>query len=247
MPSMNLITGTSSGLGKYLHEHLGGIAFDRYTQTRYKTDIIIHCAFNRSRDINSENLYQYIADNIFSTERLTKVPHKKFIYISSIDVYPQNTKKHFEDELINVNQVSTIYAFTKLISESLIQNLCQNFLILRCSTLLGKDSKENSLIKIIKEDHPSVTLSADSVFNYILHTYVLEFIKIAIEKDLQGIYNLASSENITLTQVANVLKKEVNFSTFFYTVGNINNTKAALMLPAFKKTSTEVISEFFSQ
>ena len=242
-----LITGTSSGLGKYLYANLGGIFFDRLAPKDKKADIIIHCAFNRTRNVTTHNLYQYLSDNIFLTKSLAKSPHKKFIYISSIDVYPQNTKKHSEDDVIDVNKVSTTYAFTKLLSESIIQNLCPNFLILRCATLLGKDSKENSLIKIVNENHPTLTLSADSVFNYILHKDVLAFIKLAIEKDLHGIYNLASSENITLAEVSNVLKKNVSFGTFFYTISNINNTKAALILPAFKKTSTEVISEFLSR
>ncbi len=242
-----LITGTSSGLGKYLHDHLGGASFNRGATNEEPAEIIIHCAFNRMRDVNSQNLYTYISDNIFLTKRLTKVPHKKFIYISTIDVYPQNTKKHVEEEIINLNEVSHIYGFTKLISESVIQNLCQNVLILRCSTLLGKDSKENSLIKIIKEDHPSLTLSADSVLNYISHKHVLEFIKIATEKDLQGIYNLASSENILLSQAADLLNKKVKFGDFIYNVGNINNTKATMYLPVFKKTSKEVVSEFLCQ
>lgn len=242
-----LITGTSSGLGKYLYGNLGGISFDRQTPKDHQAEIIIHCAFNRTKNVTTRNLYQYLSDNVFLTKRLAKNPHKKFIHISSIDIYPQDNKKHSEDEVINVNKVATIYAFTKLLSESIIQNLCPNFLILRCVTLLGKDSKDNSLIKIIKDNHPSLTLSATSVFNYILHKDVLAFIKLAIEKDLHGIYNLASSKNITLAQVSNVMKKNVSFGTFFYTVGNINNTKAALILPSFKKTSTEVISEFLSR
>lgn len=239
-----LITGLSSGLGKYLHDNLGGVPFNRKVIKDEETEIIIHCAFDRTRGINSQNLYQYLSDNVFLTKRLTKIPHRKFIYISSIDVYPQNNEKHFEDEVIDIDQVSNIYAFAKLASESLIQNLCPNFSILRCTTLLGKDSKENSLIKIIKENHPTLTLSADSLFNYILHKDVIEFIKLAIEKDLQGIYNLSSSENISLSEVANLLKRKVNFGNYMYNVGYIDNTKASAIFSAFKKSSKEVMAEF---
>lgn len=239
-----LITGSSSGLGKYFHDQLGGSAFYRDDTNVEETEILIHCAFNRARGINSKNLYQYLFDNVFLTKKLAKISHKKFIYISSVDVYPKNNKKHSENEVIDINQISGVYAITKVMSESLIQNLCPNFLILRCSALLGRDSRENSLIKIIKEENPTLTLSAKSVFNFILHKDVLEFVKIAIEKNLQGVYNLSSSKNITLFQIAELLGKKVSFGTYIYNVGDIDNKKVSKLLPSFKKTSREVINEF---
>lgn len=242
----SLITGTSSGLGKYLHDNLGGIAFSRDQEKIEETEIIIHCAFNRSKDVTNQNLYQYLSDNIFLTKKLAKTPHRKFIFISSIDVYSKNDSKHTEDEVINIDQVSGMYAITKLMAESLIQNLCSNFLMLRCSALLGKDSKENSLIKILKEDNPTLTLSPDSTFNYILHKDVLEFINLAIKKDLQGIYNLASSGNISLKAIADLFKKEVNYGNYIYNVGDIDNTKAVTYLPALKKTSKEIVIKFIN-
>lgn len=239
-----LITGSSSGLGKYLHDQLGGSAFYRDGTNVKETQVIIHCAFNRAKEVNSKNLYQYLLDNVFLTKKLAKIPHKKFIYISSVDVHPKNNEKHSESEVIDVDQVSGIYAITKLMSESIIQNFCPNFLILRCSMLLGRDSRENSLIKIIKEENPTLTLSAKSVFNFILHKDVLEFIKIATEKDIQGIYNIVSSNNITAREIAELLGKKVSYGNYIYNAGDIDNKKVSKLLPSFKKTSREVVNEF---
>lgn len=239
-----LITGSSSGLGKYLHDQLGGSAFNRDGKNVTETGVIIHCAFNRAREVNSKGLYEYLSDNIFLTEKLTKIPHKKFIYLSSVDVYPKDNKKHLEDEVIDVNQVSGSYAITKLMSESIIQNLCHNFLILRCSTLLGRDSRENSLIKIIKENNPTLTLSSESIFNFILHKDVLKFVKKAMEENLQGIYNVSSSKNISLFEISELLGKKVNFGNYIYNVGEIDNKKVSKLLSSFKKNSKEVINEF---
>lgn len=236
-----LITGSSSGLGKYLHDQLGGSAFNRDGTNVKETEVLIHCAFNRAKEVNSKNLYEYLSDNIFLTKKLVKIPHKKFIYISSVDVYPKDNKKHSEDEVIDVNQLSEIYAISKFMSESIVRNFSSNFLILRCSALLGRDARDNSLIKIIKETNPSLSLSSQSVFNYVLHKDVLEFIKIAIEKDLQGVYNLVSSRNISLSRIAKLFGKKVNFGEYIYSIGEIGNSKAASILPAFKKTSKEVI------
>jgi nucleoside-diphosphate-sugar epimerase len=239
-----LITGTSSGLGKYLHDHLGGVSFKRDGVNVEDAEVVIHSAFDRKREVTSENLYQYLLDNVFLTEKLVKLPHKKFIYISSVDVYPKNNTKHSENEIIDINQISSAYALTKLMAESIIQSLSPNFLILRCSALLGRDAKENSLIKMIKQENPTVTLSAESVCNFILHIDVLKFIHTAVEKNLQGIYNIVASKNITTGEIAELLEKKITFGNYVYNVGNIDNTKASQMIPALKKTSQETVKEF---
>lgn len=246
-----LITGSSSGLGKYLYDNLGGFSLNRQTtkgeREKIKKDgaeVIIHCAFNSDRD--PKNLDQYLKDNVLLTEELTHFPYKKFIFISSVDVYPKDSNKHSEDEIIDVGKVDGIYAVTKLMSEDLVKKNCSNFLILRCTALLGKDSRKNSLIKILKDNKPTLTLSGKSTFNYILHSDILNFIKLAIKKNLQGIYNVASSENITLSEANNLFKKQVNFGDYIYNVGNIDNRKIISIYPRLKKTSNEVI-EFFSK
>lgn len=239
-----VITGSSSGLGKYLLDNLGGIAFKRDRPNVEETDVLIHCAVNRTRDVTSKNLYQYLSDNVLLTKKIAQIPHKKCIFISSVDVYPKTPGPHNEEEEIHLDSMTNFYATTKLMSESIIKNMCSNYLILRCSALLGKDAKENSLTKMITEKNPTLTLAPESVFNYVLHKDVLAFIKLAVEKDVQGIYNLTSAENITLADIAKLLGKNVTFGTFQYKAGSINNTKAAKLFSNFQKTSREVISEF---
>lgn len=245
-----LISGAQSGLGKHLFEIFGGISLTRETSKakidnlKKGVDIIIHAAFNSSKSIDSNNLYSYLEDNIFLTEKLIKIPHKKFIFISSVDVYPKDEKIHTEDEAIDIDSVRGIYALTKLMSESLIKEKSSNHLILRCSSLIGKYARKNTLIKIRTEEKPILTLSPDSFLNYILHTDVSEFIKISIEKDLQGIYNLVSSENITIKEVAELLKKEVTFGNYIYNVSHIDNARASIISSAFKKSSKEVVAQF---
>lgn len=251
--SKYLITGSSSGLGKYLYEHLGGTSWTRDIRKNEErkiikkgANVIIHCAFNKARDVNSQNLYQYLSDNIFFTERLIRIPHKKFIYISSVDVYPKDGKKHREEEVISIKDVSGIYGIVKLMSESLVREYCPNFSILRCASFLGKDARGNSIMKIIKEDHSSITLDERSTFNVLLHEDVCKFITLAVQRNLQGVYNIASAENITLKEVVQMFKKDVRFGTFVYDAGNIDNTKAATRLPAFNKTSKEILDDVTS-
>lgn len=249
-PQKFFITGHKSGLGRYLYEQFGGFGFDVGTPIKNfekieksGVDVIIHCAFNNGRDITSDKLYNYISTNIFLIQRLSKIPHKKFIFISSIDVYPKNSTVHTEKENIPLDSVSNLYAITKLMAESIVTNS----LILRCGALLGVYARQNSLIKIIDEKKPITTLSAKSEFNYVLHSQLGEFIKVAIEKDLKGVYNFASSSNMTLKKVAKLFNKEVKFGTFEYKAGKISNKKIRSVFPALEKTSSEIIGEFIKQ
>ena len=209
MPRKILVTGNKSGLGRYLYENLGGLGFDRdnfnrcIKEIRQKgSDVIIHCAFNPAKDIDTKLLYSYLYDNVLLTRELVSLLHKKFIFISTVEVYPKKNVIHTEKEGINVSLVGDLYAFTKLMSEVIIMNNCPNYLILRPSAFLGRYSRKNSLIKILDEESCSLTLTSNSRFNYVLHSDMLNFIQFAIKDDLKGIYNIASSKNISLSEVA---------------------------------------------
>lgn len=248
-----LVSGSKSGLGKYLFERMAGISWDRSISDKVKNelkdngvDIIIHCAFNPRSSVDLASLYGYLSDNVLLTEELLNIPHEKFIFISSADVYPKDKKNHRENEVIDINAVGGIYGVTKLMSEVQVIKRSHNFLILRCTAMLGKYSRKNSLIKII-EDTRELTLSGRSTFNYVLHSDIFDFIKYVIKKDIRGIYNIATSKNITFLEVANILRKEIKFGSYIYNVGEVDNSKISGVFPAFKKTSKEVILQFIKE
>ena len=86
-----LITGTTSGLGKYLYENIpNSISLNRKdTFIDNNFDVIIHNAFSpqgaNKNDI--KDYYKYINDNILLTKKLVDIKPKKFIFISTGDVY----------------------------------------------------------------------------------------------------------------------------------------------------------------
>lgn len=249
-----LITGIGSGFGRYLHEDLKGIGLNRdnfASIQNKKFDVIIHSAFNTSNQHQGPNLTTYINDNIFLTKSLIEIPCKKFIYISSIDIYPKKLSILHENLEIDIDKVKGIYAISKLISEAFIQRYMPNHLILRLSALLGKYSRPNSLIKIIKNKEFKLNLSAESIFNYILYEDVLSFIKYAIKQDLRGIFNFASVSNISLDKSAQLIKgklgpRNVSFGDFFYKCGNIDISKISKVPSFIPKSSETVIMEFIA-
>lgn len=248
-----LTTGTSSGLGKYIYENLGGIGLTRTTSSEEiekvrndGIDTIIHCASNSGRGIDSEHIYHYIEDNVFLTKKLVSFPHKKFIFLSSVDIYPKGTMYHSEDEIIDIDSVKGIYGISKIISESIVKTHCKNYVILRCSSLIGKYSRKNSLIRIIENRSCTLTISSNSIYNCVLYTDLLDFITFSIDHDIKGIYNTVSSENVVVSEIVEILKKKAKFGTYFYNVGNIDNSKISTIFPSFKKTSREIVTQLIS-
>ncbi len=245
------ISGIHSGFGKFLHEELGGEGFGRgdgeQVISRWRNEnaeVIIHCAFNPARNVSSGNLGVYLNDNVELTRNLCAIPHRKFIYISSVDVYGAGPELHREDELIFPDRLKSIYAMTKLMAESIVRERCPNHLILRCSALLGRYARRSNFKILMEDPKPVLTLTENSVFNYVLQKDLAEFIRFAVERDLTGIYNIVSSENTTIGEVARQLKKDVRFGDYFYDTGRISNEKAAGVFPLFAKTSLAVVAEF---
>lgn len=252
MKNPNILTvGTTSGIGQYIHRELDGCAITRATpreeieELRERgVDVIIHCARNKDKFVSSENLYQYTKDNVFLTRQLIEIPHKKFIYFSSVEVYPKNSREHFENEIIDVDSLNTVYSLTKLMSEAIILDNCKNLLLIRAAVLLGREMRKNSFRQILEEKKCALTLSPESVFNYVLYSDILEFIKHSIKYDLCGIYNASCSENISLSDASKIMCAEPNFGTYIYDVGTINNTKIAELIPHFRRSSKENIELF---
>lgn len=249
-----LITGVESGLGKQCLHSFNGIGFSRKTRwNEIQTpalekpyDAIIHAAFNTQPPGDNSNLYTYLNDTILLTQKLKQIPHKKFIFISSVDVYPKLTDRmHSEDENINIQEVKNIYGVFKLISESIIKNETENNLILRPTVLLGPFAKKNSLIRMLSEKNISLTLAGDSTFNYVLHDDLCRFIEYAIAKDLKGIYNLAVSSNISLAMIAKIFNTSVTFGSYTYTTGHIMNSKVTSIFSDLDRSSLDSVYRFY--
>jgi hypothetical protein len=64
---------------------------------------------------------------------------------------------------------------------------------------------------------------------------------------LRGIYNIASLDNIALSQIANMCGSTVEFGKYKYDAGNISNKKVISVFPEFNKSSKDVVEQFLRQ
>jgi len=253
-PRKILVSGTSSGLGRYLAEAFDAtvcisretpLSFDLHADACSPYDMIIHCAANSQRDVPLNELGAYLNDNVILTEQLTQIPHKTFVYLSTISVYtPEESRVCTEDDELVLGEMSNLYTTTKLMSEALVRSACERHLILRPTSLLGVNSRPSSIIKILSGEPCSLTLAGDSAFNCILHSDVYEFIEKAVEGGAIGIFNLASQSKVRLNEIVGSDNKQVKFGSYHYKIGTIDNRKAAAIHEPFDEPSSVVIERF---
>lgn len=253
-PQSVLVTGASSGFGRYLLEALNGIPFKRgddlgaLARDSGYFDAIIHCAVNTRSVTDGEALFEYLDDNVLLTERLTNLPHHRFVYISTVDVYPANTDTCREDQEIDLGQVHGAYAITKLLSEAIVRARANGWLILRPTAMLGQHIRKNSLVRMLEYGSCELTLSGDSEFNYVLHEDVAAFVTHCLRNGRGGIFNVASAGNIRLRDLARDFALGlVRFGSHVYKTGNIDQSKVSAEYPAFTKTSRQVVEQFIQR
>ena len=182
-----LITGTNGSLGAFLvNKYENPICITRENPITDDiisngVDTIIHCAFNTNWKELQAVSKECFEDNIDLTYSLVKIPHKRFIYISSIQVAPHSL---------------TPYAIFKKIAEDIIRDNCDNHLILRVSCFLPQPKKQSSFFKIINGEN--ITLTEDSVNDVIYCDSIYD----SIESDLSGVKYLVSRKTITTKETA---------------------------------------------
>lgn len=230
-----VLTGTSSGLGKYFHlqypdswvvktktfEH----DIDNISKACTDIDLVVHCAFDSSYRV--DDYADYLRTNVIYTERLIdSLKPRKFIYMSSVNVYLSK---------------DTNYKLTKLISENLVRDKTEDNLILRCSAISGPTMRDNSAVRIFKYNNPELRLSAESSFNYILQKDIFDFVEKGAQEDIRGTYDFASSTYINLKEVCDRYDKRAAFGEVVYTTPVVSNEAIKGVFPQANRTSEEVL------
>jgi nucleoside-diphosphate-sugar epimerase len=166
--------------------------------------MIIHCAYNSKQlslgtQMSFVEHQLYLDDNVCLTERLAQVKTKLFVYISSIDVF----------------NPCTPYAVCKRMAERVVIEQAANWIILRCGSLLWEGTRHNTFNRLYKDPQPSVSLTANSELNFVLYSDIYEIVS---NNPPPGIYNLVSTENIMVSDIASMfLKNEtVTYGDHYY-------------------------------
>lgn len=247
-----VITGSGRGLGRFLLKKLGGTECDPRTGKNINSKtpkIIIHCGYKFP---SVSSAAEAISDLELAKKTTISLLHMKnivkFIFISSVDVYPRNRRIHWrEDVKIDSRDVLGPHGFLKLALEEIVLENSQNSLILRPSMMLGNSISANSITKIISGENIKLSLTKDSTFNLISHHSIADFIKTAITLDLSGTFNLSSSNNISLEKIAETAgNSKITFGNNSYKTPSLNNRKVVKYCKTFSKSSENILLSYIN-
>lgn len=243
-----LISGTKSGIGKFLsHELPKAERFDRKAPiSKYKKkdyDIIIHCAYDGDLLNGHKNLFNQSISNIKLVEDLCDIECKIFIFFSSVDVYPLNFDGNLSNFKLGFGNYHTRHAFFKMIGESIVLSKIKNYLILRPTLMVGKDARLSTVTNIICGKKGPYSLTKTSRFNIITHDQIFFCIQAALRRNKTGIINLFSDLEFSLEELAKQVKNEnISWGKFEYKTPKIKEINPIQLFGGRNNTIQELIS-----
>ena len=194
--------------------------------------ILIHLAAVSTDSESRQSPLNAIDTNIYGTQKLIEmckqVKIKKFLYASSEWVYPETTEvvAQFESETLSTNNLNSLYAISKLVSEDLIRVTSEDldYSILRFGIVYGPrilpgSSLESLVLQVLKNNKIEIG-NKKSARNFIYIDDLIDGIihSIFYSKPKET-YNVSGDESISLEQIINLTSEKLNKKTEFKDLG----------------------------
>lgn len=197
-------------------------------------EIIIHVGAWIPKETKVADDIELSLSNITSTKALitSKLPKlRKIIFLSTIDVYANVGEAIDENTLTNP---STMYGWSKLYCEKMIQSFCKqknlSYEILRIGHVYGEGEEvyKKVMPTMIKQalQGNDLTIYGDgeAIRTFIYIDDVAKTIVNSINYDKSEIINVVGNEEITINELAEVIKEECdNKINIFHIDNNIKN------------------------
>jgi len=210
-------------------------------------DVFINANGNSKRFwANANPVLDFEASVVSVKKSLFDFKFEKYVLISSSDVYSHhdNPNRAKEEEKIE-DQLLPPYSFNKYLAEKLVQKYCQNYLILRCSAMVGDNLKKGPIKDIL--DNKPLFITLDSKLQFITTNEVAKIIETLIIKGVKnevfnvggkGVFEFKNSKAIFNKEI--VVGPEAETQHYEMSVKKLNR-----IFPL--KNSTEYLKEFFEK
>jgi len=176
---------------------------DNYNEFKAKNcDIFINAAGNSKKNLSNQNPQFDFQSNVSEVlTSFTDFKFKKYILLSSCEVYPDYSNLEFTTEktFIEVKNQS-VYGFHKYLGELCVQRNLDDWLIFRLGGMVGEGLKKNPIFDILNGG--PLFVDPNSKFQFILTDDVAKIIFQVIKKDIRNeLYNLCGDGGITLSDI----------------------------------------------
>lgn len=211
-------------------------------------DIVINANGNSRRFWANQNpADDFFASTVSVMKSIFDFPCKKYIYLSSSDVYENHTGSSYTKEDMEINQVNlSVYGLHKLLSELIIKKYKEKFLILRLSMVLGANLKKGPFYDILQNN--PLYISLNTKLQLITTRAIFEIIKILLENNLiNEVINIGGVNTFSFKKIHQYFDQKIKISSVAEKqIYQMNIEKLKQFYPALK-TSEEYLKEFLSK
>lgn len=225
----NLTTGTLKNLNKPEHDNLEIVEEDiRYANLDDLTsgkDYVFHLAAMTSVPLSVEKPVECSEINLDSTVKLLKSAVdndvKKFIFSSSSSVYGQNKNMPLKET--EPPMPTSPYASSKASCELYLRSFYDSYGLdytsLRYFNIFGPRQDKNSqyaavipnfINAILKDEQPVIYGDGEQTRDFVYVEDIVNANIAAAKSDYNGIVNVASGENLTINQLYEIIKNNLN-------------------------------------
>ena len=175
-----------------------------------KCNLLIDCNGNGSKGVGIRDpFFDFNASVLSVADNLIKIKFKKYIYISTAQVYENLNKKKFtkEQRLINYKKINN-YGFNKYVAELYVKKYAENYLIIRLPYIVGPGLKRNPFYDLPNQNKTFLTLDSD--INCIHTDSIAKLTMELNKKSNNNTFNLGSIDNIKIKDFIKILKIKKN-------------------------------------
>ena len=211
-------------------------------------DILIFANGNALKyKANEDALFDFNASLSSLAEYIHGIKFKKFVHLSTVDVYDKKTSNETtkEDAIIDPSLLD-VYGYHKLLAENYVKHFCDDYLIFRLSGLVGIGTRKNPAYDFCKQGKKVMT-SSNSTMNFINTSLVAKAIFSILDLKISNqIFNLASKNSIKIGDI----KKVVGFDSEYtedaeHHIQNYMINSEKIQEYVEMSTSEEAIDEYF--
>lgn len=240
-----------SDLMRYLQPYFDKVVgIDRGNYEEYrgqKFDVVLNANGNSNKIWANKNaLEDFEASTVSVYKSLLDFPCKTYVYISSSDVYENHSSEKVTSESNSINPENlSPYGLHKYISEFIVRNISKNYLIFRCSMMLGSKLRKGPIYDILQG--PRLYISEKSAFQMITTDEITKIIHSLLSTNItREIFNIGGKGTVLLSEIEKAIKKTINFPKNAKTeIYETNISKLDKIYPL--KTSDEYLKDFLKK
>ena len=230
------IIGANGFLGSVLYSILSkeytdvvGVNRQNYNSCVGNYDVIINVNGNSKKYwANNNPLKDFDASTVSVYKSMFDFPCNLYIFISSADVYRKSA-----------------YGFNKLLAEAIVREYQENFIVLRCSAIVGKGLKKGIIYDVMNGSDLFVT--KDSCIQFISANDISAIIKRLLNSGVKNTaIDVGGCGTTSMSYIESLLNSELVFSpqaTCQHYEMNVNKLKKIFSLKTSNYYVKEIINE----